>query len=265
MRIALVLEYDGTHYCGWQSQPEHCAIQDVVESALSVIATERIRIITAGRTDTGVHALNQVVHFDTTAQRSSSAWTRGVNALLPHDIAVKWSAEISEKFHSRYDAVERSYLYLLHNGSVRPGLNYHRVGWYHHSLSLEKMRIAGSYLLGEHDFSAFRAAECQAKSPCRTMTRLNIDRYGDLLVFDLCANAFLQHMVRNIIGCLVYVGKGKYPPEWVGELLQRRSRLHAAPTFSAAGLYLAGVKYDACWQMPEFSETSIIPGNILSF
>jgi len=260
VRIALVLEYDGSRYCGWQSQPEGCSIQDVLEIALSRIAHEEIRIITAGRTDSGVHALYQVVHFDTAAQRPASAWIRGVNALLPNDIAVLWAAEVSGEFHARYSALERRYLYLLLNQSVRPGINNKKVGWYHHPLELEKMQTAGNILIGEHDFSSFRAAECQAKSPVRTITRLTITRQGNLLVFDICANAFLHHMVRNIIGCLVYIGKGKYSVEWMYQLLASCDRTYAAPTFSPAGLYLAEVKYDIHWGLPESSQKPIIPG-----
>lgn len=255
----LVLEYDGSRYCGWQSQPNGCSIQDTLEAVLSKIAQEEIRIITAGRTDAGVHALYQVVHFDTCAQRPISAWTRGVNALLPDDIAILWASEVSGEFHARYSALERRYIYLLLNQPVRPGLNNNKVGWYHHPLQLEKMQSAGNILMGEHDFSAFRAAECQAKSPVRTITQLTISRQGNLFVFDLCANAFLHHMVRNIIGCLVYIGKGKYSVEWMHELLESCNRIYAAPTFSPAGLYLAGVKYDSGWDIPELSQTPIIP------
>lgn len=260
MRIILVLEYDGSRYCGWQSQPDGCSIQDALETALSKIAKEKIRVITAGRTDAGVHALYQVVHFDTLVQRPINAWIRGVNALLPNDMAILWATETSDEFHARYSALERRYLYLLLNQSVRPGINDKKVGWFHHPLELEKMQIAGSILVGEHDFSSFRAAECQAKSPIRTITQLRINRYGNLLIFDLRANAFLQHMVRNIIGCLVYIGKGKYSPGWMYELLESCNRTYAAPTFSPSGLYLAGVKYDRRWGMPEFSEVPMIPG-----
>jgi len=260
VRIVLVLEYDGSRYCGWQSQPAGCSIQDALETALSQIAKEAIRVTTAGRTDAGVHALYQVVHFDTLAQRPISAWIRGVNALLPGDIAILWAAEASNEFHARYSAVERRYLYLLLNQPVRPGVHDKKVGWYHQPLALEEMQTAGNILIGEHDFSSFRSAECQAKSPIRIMTKLNIARHGNLLIFDLRANAFLQHMVRNIIGCLVYIGKGKYSAEWMYELLESRNRIYAAPTFSPAGLYLAGVKYDCGWCMPELTEVPIIPG-----
>ncbi len=260
MRIVLVLEYDGSRYCGWQSQPAGCSIQDALETALSMIAKEAIRVITAGRTDAGVHALYQVVHFDTLAQRPTSAWIRGVNALLPGNIAILWATEASEKFHARYSAIERRYIYLLLNHPVRPGTHDKKIGWYHQPLALEKMQTASNILIGEHDFSSFRSAECQAKSPIRTMTQLNITRHGNLLIFDLRANAFLQHMVRNIIGCLVYIGKGKYSAEWMYELLESRNRIYAAPTFSPAGLYLVGVKYDCGWRMPELAEVPIIPG-----
>jgi len=260
VRIILVLEYDGSRYCGWQSQPKGCSIQDALEIALSRIAKEDIRVIAAGRTDAGVHALYQVVHFDTFVQRPISAWIRGVNALLPDDIAILWATETSEKFHARYSAIERHYQYLLLNQSVRPGIHSKKVGWYHQPLALEKMQVAGEVLVGEHDFSSFRAAECQAKSPVRTITQLNISRQGNLLIFDLRANAFLHHMVRNIIGCLVYIGKGKYSPEWMSELLESCNRTYAAPTFSPAGLYLAGVIYESNWLLPNLTEMPVIPG-----
>lgn len=260
MRIALVLEYDGGRFCGWQSQPKGCSIQTVVEAALSQIAQEKIRIITAGRTDTGVHALYQVVHFDTQAHRPINAWIRGANALLPNDIAILWAAEVSEQFHARYSAIERRYVYLLLNQPVRPGIHHHKVGWFHHPLELESMQLASNYLVGKHDFSSFRAAECQAKTPIRTITQLNVFREGNLVIFDLRANAFLQHMVRNIVGCLVYIGKGKYPASWMYELLKSGNRTYAPPTFSPAGLYLADIKYDPVWGMPEGVSFPIIPG-----
>ena len=258
MRIVLVLEYDGGRYCGWQSQPGKCTIQDALEQALSLIAQENIRVVTAGRTDTGVHAFYQVVHFDTESKRPINAWIRGVNAKLPNDIAIRWAAEMSSDFHARYSAVERHYLYFLLNQSTRPGLQSGKVGWFHQPLVLEKMQIASDFLLGEHDFSSFRAAECQAKSPIRTITNLSIVRRGPLIVFDLRANAFLQHMVRNIIGSLVYIGKGKYPPEWMKDLLQSSDRKLAAPTFSSQGLYLAKVSYPTQWGLPEFPRMPLV-------
>lgn len=253
-----MLEYDGSCFCGWQSQPDNCSIQDALETALSRISDEQIRVVSAGRTDAGVHALYQVVHFDTQSRRPLSAWVRGVNALLPEDIAVLWASEISEKFHARYSAHERRYLYLLLNQSVRPGINHRKVGWFHQPLDLQPMQTAAEILLGEHDFSTFRAAECQAKSPMRTLTKLEITRRDNLLVFDFCANAFLHHMVRNIIGCLVYIGKGKYSPDWMQTLLECRDRTCAAPTFSGAGLYLASVRYDPEWCLMKPAESPII-------
>jgi len=253
VRIALILEYDGSRYCGWQSQPNACSIQDALEAALSSIACQKIRVITAGRTDTGVHALYQVVHFETTAMRPITAWVRGVNALLPADIAVTWASEVSDQFHARFSAIEREYLYILSNQPTRPGLHHQKVGWFHTPLDVEQMQIAANYFVGEHDFSAFRASECQAHSPVRTVSKLEISRHGNLIIFRIAANAFLQHMVRNIVGCLVYVGIGKYAPEWINTLLQCRNRTKAAPTFSADGLYLARVYYDAVWNLPEFS------------
>ena len=262
MRIVLGLEYDGSSFCGWQSQPSGCSIQDALEAALSKIAHNSIQVITAGRTDAGVHATYQVVHFDTQVQRPLSAWVRGVNALLPSSMAVLWVSKLSDSFHARYSAKERCYLYLLLNHPVRAALYHGKVGWFHLPLNIEQMREAAQFLLGEHDFSAFRASECQAKSPVRNVTKLEIIRQGDIITFEIRANGFLQHMVRNIIGSLVYVGKGKYPPQWIGELLKGCDRAYAAPTFSAAGLYLGGISYDPEWRLPGFIEpplTAVLP------
>jgi tRNA pseudouridine38-40 synthase len=257
VRIALVLEYDGSNFCGWQSQPSGGSVQDALETALSRIAGNAIRVLTAGRTDAGVHAAFQVVHFDTEAQRPMNAWIRGVNTFLPEGIAVLWASPMPLDFHARYCAIERCYLYLLLTHPVRPALDQGKTGWFHQSLDLESMRSAAGFLLGEHDFSAFRAAECQARSPMRNLTKLEIARHGNIVAFEIRANAFLHHMVRNIVGSLVYVGKGKYPPEWMAEVLARRKREIAAPTFSAAGLYLAGIGYDDKWKVPKFVESPL--------
>ena len=250
MRIALGIEYDGSNFCGWQTQPAGCAAQDRLEQALAQIAGEQVATICAGRTDAGVHALAQVVHFDTTAVRPESAWVRGTNALLPPALAVTWARVVDERFHARYSALGRRYRYVLLNHAVRPAVDRGKVGWFHLPLDLDAMRGAAQRLIGEHDFSAFRSAECQARSPVRQLRRLDIERRGDYVVFDLCANAFLHHMVRNIICCLVYVGKGKHPPQWLAEVLASRDRARAAPTFDAAGLYLARVDYGAEWGLP---------------
>ena len=257
VRVAIGLEYDGSQFCGWQTQPSACGVQDTLEAALSEIAGERISTASAGRTDSGVHALAQVVHFDTEAMRPESAWVRGVNALLPPAVSVRWSREVAPEFHARFCAQARRYRYVLLNRSVRPGLAAGRVGWFHAPLNLEAMQTAASMLIGEHDFSAFRAAECQAKTPVRTLSVLNISRTSDLLIFDLHANAFLHHMVRNIIGGLVFVGKGKHPPAWLGGILAGCDRKLAAPTFAPDGLYLSGVEYDAKWGIPAVDEVII--------
>ena len=251
MRIALGVEYDGSRFFGWQSQAGGHTVQDTLQAALSAIASEPVAIIAAGRTDTGVHALEQVIHFDTNVERPLSAWVRGVNALLPESIAVLWAHPVPDEFHARFSAQARSYRYLLINRPVRSAVQHGKAGWFHATLDVEQMREAARHLLGEHDFSAFRAAECQAKSPIKNLAQLDIQKQGDTIVFDLTANAFLHHMVRNIIGCLVYVGKGKHPPLWVNEVLESRERSLAAPTFAPDGLYLRRITYDAKWGLPQ--------------
>ena len=250
MRIALGLEYDGRDFCGWQSQASGLSVQDALERALSTVADSPIRVVCAGRTDTGVHALAQVVHFDSSANRPLEAWVRGANATLPRSVAVLWAQPTSDEFHARFSARSRRYRYVLLNRAQRPGLLDKRVGWYHRPLDVALVRGAAQHLIGEHDFSAFRAAECQAKTPVRTLTRLDVGRDGDLIYFDFAANAFLHHMIRNILGALVAVGAGKQPPEWVEELLSKRDRTQSAATFSPDGLYFAGVDYDPVWNLP---------------
>lgn len=257
MRVALGIEYNGSGFCGWQTQPAACSVQDRLEHALGQIAGERIATICAGRTDAGVHALAQVVHFDTVAERPESAWVRGTNALLPPALAVTWAKTVEPRFHARYSALGRCYRYVLLNHAVRPAADQGRVGWHHRPLALDAMRSAAQFLIGDHDFSAFRSAECQARSPVRQLRSLGIEQHGDYFIFDLCANAFLHHMVRNIIGSLVYVGSGKCPPQWLGEVLAGRDRTRAAPTFDAAGLYLASVEYGAEWGLPRVSRAQL--------
>jgi tRNA pseudouridine38-40 synthase len=198
------------------------------------------------------------VHFDTGAQRPESAWVRGVNALLPPACAVSWARPVAEDFHARFSARSRTYRYVLLNRPVRPAADYARVGWFHLPLDLDTMRHAGRLLVGEHDFSAFRSSECQARTPVRRVSRIDIERRGDYLVFDFCANAFLHHMVRNIVGCLLYVGKGKHPPQWVGDVLAGRDRGRAAPTFEASGLYLVRVEYEARWGLPVATRGTLV-------
>ena len=255
--MALGIEYDGAPFCGWQTQPSGCGVQDHLESALSHIAGQRIETICAGRTDAGVHALEQVVHFDTDAERPASAWVRGVNASLPAGVAVLWASEVTEQFNARYSALERWYRYVLLNRAVRPAIAHGRIGWFHAMLDVDAMRSAAHILMGEHDFSAFRSSECQARSPVRHLKRLEIERHGDFVVFDFCANAFLHHMVRNLVGTLVYVGKGKHAAPWVSEVIASRDSSKAAPTFDAAGLYLARIAYAPAWGLPASRATAM--------
>ena len=250
MRVALGIEYDGSRFLGWQTQPGGGAVQDAIEPALSGIACEDIAVTCAGRTDRGVHAREQVVHFDTDASRPESAWVRGVNAMLPDSVAVLWAREVDGEFHARYSASARVYRYVLLNRPVRPALAARHAGWFHTPLDVEAMRRAATLLVGEHDFSAFRSAECQARSPVRTLHSLDIERRGDRIDFVLRANAFLHHMVRNLVGTLVYVGKGRHEPRWAAEVLGSRNRALAAPTFPAEGLYLEKVEYEPRWGLP---------------
>jgi tRNA pseudouridine38-40 synthase len=249
-RIALGIEYDGSRFLGWQTQPGGGTVQDALEAALAGIAGQPVSVTCAGRTDRGVHARAQVVHFDTGVERPDSAWVRGVNAMLPESVAVLWATRVADDFHARYSAVSRSYRYVLVNRPVRPALAARYAGWYHAALEVDAMRAAAALLLGEHDFSAFRSAECQAKSPVRTLHALGVEREGERIEFTLRANAWLQHMVRNIVGTLVYVGAGRQPPQWAKQLLDSRDRTLAAPTFAPQGLYLEAVEYAPGWNLP---------------
>ena len=254
MRLALGVEYDGSAFRGWQTQPGGNTVQDALEAALQQIAGVPVEVVCAGRTDAGVHATGQVVHFDPPVTRSLTAWVRGVNTFLPDAVAVRWVHPVGAVFHARFSAFGRCYRYVLINRPQRPGVWHGRAGWYHHPLDVDAMQRGASLLLGEHDFSAFRAAACQAKSPVKTVRRAEVRRVGDMIVFDFEAGAFLHHMVRNLVGSLVYVGQGKHPPEWMSSLLQSGDRRLAAPTFSAAGLYLVEVKYEPHWGLPVTSD-----------
>ena len=261
MRIALGIEYNGGAFCGWQTQPSGCGVQDALERALAGIAGDKIATICAGRTDAGVHALGASGAFRLQRARPESAWVRGTNTLLPAGAAAMWAQPVPAEFNARYSAHERCYRYVLLNHPVRPALNQGRVGWFHAPLDFDRMCEAARHLVGEHDFSAFRSAECQAKSPVRELRRLDIRKSGEYVVFELAANAFLHRMVRNIVGCLVYVGKGRHDPAWLGEVLASRDRALAAPTMEAAGLYLAHVSYDAKWGLPQLARRAWFDGN----
>jgi len=250
VRIALGLEFDGAPFTGWQSQPDGRGVQDALERALAAIAGEAVRTVAAGRTDSGVHATMQIAHFDTVAQRPDSAWVRGVNAHLPQAVAVHWAVPVADSFHARFAAVARHYAYVLVNRPVRPALLAGRVGWYFRPLDVSAMREGLALLVGTRDFSAFRAAECQAKSPVKTIASARIEVAGEAMRFEFAADAYLHHMIRNIIGALVHVGAGKAPPAWIGEVLAGRDRSRAAPTFAADGLYLIGVDYPPLFTLP---------------
>ncbi len=254
VRIALGVEYDGRAFSGWQSQPDGNTVQDALNRALSVIAHEPVVCAAAGRTDAGVHAAMQVAHFDTTARRPLSAWVRGVNAHLPPEVAVVWAREVGDDFHARFSAFSRSYSYFLLNHPVRPSLLAGKVGWYHAPLDAGAMREAAASLLGRHDFSSFRAAECQAKSPEKHLQRFDVDEQDGLIRFDLTADAFLHHMVRNLVGALVYAGSGRLSLDALAELLAARERRRAPPTFMPDGLYLTGVGYPETFGLPSCAQ-----------
>lgn len=226
-------------------------MQDQLEKALGQLATHPVSTLCSGRTDSGVHALMQVAHFDTTAVRREISWVRGTNALLPRDISVEWAREVPAAFHCRANALSRRYAYVLLQSPVRPSVDHGRVGWVMAPLDLDLMRAGAQHLIGDHDFSSFRASQCQALSPIKQLRSIVITQRGAYFRFEFEANAFLHHMIRNIMGCLIAVGAGKYPTDWVREVLQARERRRAAPTFSPDGLYFLGPRYDPQWGLPE--------------
>lgn len=251
MRLAFGIAYRGAGYQGWQSQPGGRTVQDRLEAALARFACQAVCTVCAGRTDAGVHALGQVVHFDTALEREQASWVRGSNRYLPGDIAVQWCRPVAADFHARNSARGRRYAYVLLESPVRPALEQGLAGWVFRPLDMDAMRAAAAVLIGEHDFSAFRSSECQAASPVKTMRAVEIGRHGAYWRFDFDASAFLHHMVRNIMGCLVAVGQGGRSPAWLAEVLASCSRARAAPTFAAEGLYFLGPYYDAGHGLPE--------------
>lgn len=242
-RYALCVEYDGSAYNGWQIQPHAPSIQQCLNSAISVVADAHIECTGAGRTDTGVHATGQIVHFDSSAQRTLRSWLLGINSNLPPDISVLWICPVDQSFHARFSATARSYRYVILNSPVRSALERHRAWWVHLALNLEYMQQAATYLIGEHDFSAFRASSCQAHSAIRHMTELSVARSEQKIIVSCTANAFLHHMVRNIVGSLVRVGKGEEGPEWMKTILDSGDRRVSGMTAPAAGLTLVAVAY----------------------
>lgn len=250
-RLALGVTYRGQAYLGWQSQPGGQTVQDVLEKALAAFAVQPIRTVCAGRTDTGVHALNQVVHFDTDIHRDPRSWVRGSNRFLPADVAVQWCREVDASFHARNSARGRRYRFTVLESPVRPSLEHGLVGWTFKPLDGDNMRRAAQHLLGEHDFTSFRSSQCQSHTPVKTLRRIEIQRQGAYWHFDFDANAFLHHMVRNLMGCLLAVGSGRQPPAWMAQVLAARSRDAAAPTFAPDGLYFLGPYYDEAWGLPD--------------
>ncbi|MED5618335.1 tRNA pseudouridine(38-40) synthase TruA [Ideonella sp. BN130291] len=251
VRIALGIAYRGERYHGWQSQPGGRTVQDTLERALSEFAAQPVSTLCAGRTDTGVHALNQVVHVDAPVEREAFSWVRGTNRYLPPDIAVQWCQPVPPTFHARNSARGRRYRYLLLESPVRPAIEQAGCGWTFRPLDGAAMQAAARHLIGEHDFSSFRSSECQAASPVKTLRSLQVSRRGAYWRFDVDGSAFLHHMVRNIMGCMVAVGSGARAPDWMGEVLAARSRDAAAPTFAADGLYFVGPYYDAELAIPQ--------------
>lgn len=249
-RIAVGIEYDGARYAGWQRQADADSVQSRVEQALGAVADHPLEVTCGGRTDAGVHALGQVAHFDSSAPRTMRGWALGANAALPPDIAVLWAVQVPAEFHARYAARSRSYRYLIQNRPARPALARRRVCWIHQPLDELAMHEAAQCLLGEHDYSAFRAAECQAHSAVRRIERIAVSRRADLVAIDVTANGFLHHMVRNIAGTLAAVGRGDRPREWVAEALASRDRRAAGVTAPAGGLYLLHIDYPESFGLP---------------
>ncbi len=251
MKIALGIEYAGCHYFGWQKQDITPTIQETLEAALSEVADEEIRVVCAGRTDTGVHALQQVVHFETTSQRESKSWLLGTNAKLPKDIAVTWVLDVDDDFHARFSAEERTYQYIIFNRRARPAILNGLVTWQHKPLDFQRMKEAAKCLVGEHDFSSFRAVSCQANSPVRTIYQLNINQLDGWFVITIRANAFLHHMVRNIAGVLMAIGTGKEDVSWAEQVLAEKDRTAGGVTAKPDGLYLVNIKYPEKYTIPK--------------
>ncbi len=243
MRIALGVEYCGTHYQGWQWQSSGRTVQQTLEDALALVAKTPISTLCAGRTDAGVHAREQVVHFDTEVVRSEKAWTMGANTTLPHSIRVLWAKQVSDDFHARRSAIARSYQYIINNRSVRPAIEYHQHTWHYSKLDAELMHQAAQHFLGEQDFTSFRAAGCQSHTPMRNVHKVSVHREGDLVIVNITANAFLHHMVRNIVGALFQVGEGRQLPEWIRQVLDQKDRRLSGVTAPPNGLYLMKVEY----------------------
>jgi tRNA pseudouridine38-40 synthase len=259
MRFAVGIEYDGEPFCGWQTQVDGPGVQAAVETALSAVADEPVTVQCAGRTDAGVHAVCQVAHFDTSRERSPRAWTLGANTHLPRSVSIRWAQPVADDFNARFSADTRSYTYVLLNRSSRAGLWHGKAAWEHRPLERSRMADAASFLLGEHDFSSFRAAGCQANHPVRTVHQLTVTRQDEWIAVHITANAFLQHMVRNIVGVLLKIGAGERDPGWAAEVLAARDRRQAAMTAPAGGLYFLGPHYPERYRLPVCSNADFLP------
>lgn len=258
MRIALGVEYEGADFSGWQVQARGRTVQAVVEAALAEVANHAVRLFCAGRTDTGVHATGQVVHFESNAARSGRNWVHGANANLPDDVAIIWAKPVSGGFHARFSAQRRRYRYVIYSRPVRPTFLARRVTWDYRPLDIERMQVAANHLIGEHDFSSYRAYSCQAKSPVRTVHKLTLNRSGEFIMLDIEANAFLHHMVRNVVGVLAAIGAGERPVDWSREVLEQRERKLGGVTAPPHGLYLVGVEYPEEFGIPYLSPPQMV-------
>ena len=264
-RIALGLEYDGSEFAGWQAQGHARGIQSVVEEGVAAVANHAVEVVAAGRTDAGVHAAMQVVHFDTTVTRTERSWVLGTTTNMPKQVSVLWSREVPEGFHARYSALARSYRYVILNRAPRPALTAQRVSWVRDPLDEKRMHEAAQHLIGEHDFSSFRAAQCQSRTPMRNLHRITVQRHGELVILTVTANAFLHHMVRNIAGVLIAIGTGERPVDWTAQVLSHRDRKLGGVTAPPSGLYLAGIRYAAALNLPSESpgfapDAAAVPG-----
>ena len=251
MRIALGIEYDGRPFCGWQFQDHSPSVQEEVEKALSKVANHFVRVVCAGRTDTGVHATEQIIHFDTDVSREPYQWVKGVNANLPEGVSILWAQEISDEFHARFKAFRRAYRYVIFSRNVRPSYLNGLVTWDYREFDEQRMQQAADHLVGEHDFSSYRALGCQAKSPVRTLYQFKVSRQGNFIFLDIEANAFLHHMVRNIAGVLMTIGAGEQEPYWAKEVLELKDRTLGGITAAPHGLYLVRVDYPEEFILPQ--------------
>ena len=258
MRIALGIEYAGTYFCGWQIQSHSRTVQGELQKAVSVVANHPVEVYAAGRTDTGVHGLNQVVHFDSDSIREKRGWLLGINANLPKDVNVTWVEFVDDDFHARFSAIKRSYRYLILNRLSRSSIHQHRMWWHYPPLDIERMQAAADQLVGQHDFSAFRASECQAKSPIKTLDKISISQQQDCIAIDVEALSFLHHMVRNLVGVMTAIGDGSKPVEWAGEVLRSTDRSQGGITAPAEGLYLVDVRYPEQYSIPAVSAFPVL-------